>query len=284
MPALIACLALSGLLWYPPFSVTWLDASGLALFYVANFFRDMCSSTSLGHLWSLSVEEQFYMVWPLLLLLLLRKGSLGRLLLVTATLIGAGALSRALMFALFGRSEAPIDLYTFTPTRIDALLLGALASLALFRPAGRRVAQLASRWFVPEFTLLLSLILLVSINCRSHFLYQYGFTAFALACALSILATVHRPDSSLSLRCLTHPVLRWVGKRSYGIYLYHLPLFLFFKKLQILPDVTSLAIINPLRIGITLIVAELSYRYLEQPFLNLKERFYPVQSGSLKSG
>jgi peptidoglycan/LPS O-acetylase OafA/YrhL len=292
-----------------------------ALAYVTNwylvfrqqsYFQIMGRPSPLLHLWSLAVEEQFYLVWPLVLTaglaLLHRRGML--------LLSVAGALGSAIWMAyLYVPGADPSRVYYGTDTHATGLLLGAALALAwtpwatrqveprpevpsplegvarwpadpAWPPAHTRTVGDRSgdtrefwgrhpfrlrRWHRPglgRWELLGAGALIAVAGCLLQldegepFLYRGGFVVLDVAVLGVIVAAVH-PGSRLGTRLLDRQPLRWIGERSYGIYLWHWPIFTLTRPeldlpLAALPDLA-------LRLALTFGAAELSYRFVETP-------------------
>jgi peptidoglycan/LPS O-acetylase OafA/YrhL len=211
-------------------------AVAAALGYVSNwwliaqnssYFAKFSPPSPLGHLWSLAVEEQFYLVWPCLLWIGLRFGrGQGRRVrgfrsLAVATLVLAAA-SAAEMTLLYHPGYDPTRIYDGTDTRAFALLIG--AALAMLWPSRRPAAAAARRCLLDAAGaggLLLIAVLVWRTSEYSAFLYRGGLVLLSVATAVVVAAAVG-PGSWLG-RALGWRPLRWVGVRSYGIYLWHYP-------------------------------------------------------------
>jgi peptidoglycan/LPS O-acetylase OafA/YrhL len=242
-----------------------------ALAYAANwyfvfeqrsYFEAVGRPPALRHLWSLAIEEQFYVLWPLLLAAGLRWLRRPALLCVVA----GGAAASAVWMALLYRPEVdPSRVYFGTDTRATGLLLG--AALALIWPrapaAGRRRAL--TPWLLDGAGLLALAFLgwcALHLNEFDPALYRGGFALVAVATAVLLVAVAH-PAAGLSRSALGASPLRWIGQRSYSIYLWHWPVFV----------VTRPQLDVPLdgwpllagRLTLTVALAELSYRVVETP-------------------
>ncbi len=252
------------------------DAVAAAALYVSNwqlifhhvsYFARFAPPSPLNHLWSLAVEEQFYIVWPFVLLLGLRfvrdRNPLGiRPRLAAATLLAALA-SAVAMAVLYHPSLDPSRAYYGTDTRACELLVG--AALAMVWPSRRLTAAIArgarNALDVLGVAGLLGIALLVwRTNEFSPFLYQGGFVLLAISTALVVAALAHPA-------CRLGPVLgwaplRWVGVRSYGIYLWHFPIIVLTSPSG--PHGTDLPR-DALQVAATFAVAALSWRYVEEP-------------------
>lgn len=266
VPAMIGAVLLAGALW--PFTANepdtgWLHAAAAVLGYYANY--DFWHLGSLAPAWSLAVEGQFYLVWPAVVVLLLaRRWPL----VLVPCVIGLG--SAVLRAALVG--TVPLhDLYVITPTRVDSLMAGALGAMLLGRLP--RPTWLA----VP--ILALFAIGTLTVHDADVWLYRGGFTLVAVLATWLVVLVATAPADTLLARVLSLPWLRWTGTRSYGLYLYHFPLFLVVEPLRVPHDVVNFALVTVLRFALAFLVAGLSYRYLESPFRRYTHR--PMRAGGV---
>jgi peptidoglycan/LPS O-acetylase OafA/YrhL len=252
LPALllmVVVVTLGGRVLLPPEEVRLLRGDGLAaLFYVANwrmilrggdYFAQTASPSPLEHTWSLGIEEQFYLAWPLVMAALLagtvvvgaRRTGLRRLLLLCV--LGA-AVSTGLLAAMY-RSDDPGRAYYGTDTRGTSLLVGAAlaVALALRRPtgAGPGVEPLSSRRARLVLGALAAIAVLGLAGAWTRAsggdaeLYRGGLALVALAVAI-LLAHVVLVPRGWSAWLLSWVPLVLVGRISYGIYLWHWPVFL----------------------------------------------------------
>ncbi|HYR63054.1 MAG TPA: acyltransferase family protein [Actinomycetota bacterium] len=225
------------------------------------------------HLWSLAVEEQFYLVAPLGLLALRNKFSSRRGLLQTAALAVGGACASAVVMAVmaiqhnlpYGADSSRV--YFGTDTHASGLLIGvaAAALLAATRgslwqlPASRRAAKAL------DAAGLASLAIMVWAMLRttefSPGLYRGGFWAFSAVAGVAAVA-VSRPGGRLE-SALGGRSLRWVGSRSYGLYLWHWPVFVFTRPQLDVPFAGTADVV--LRLILVVGLAEASYRLVERP-------------------
>jgi len=244
------------------------------LFFEQSYFVNISRPPLLQHLWSLSVEEQFYVIWPILLVALykVRIGNLAprvKIFFVSAALAIA---STAWMIHLSVTNGFPIPndpsrVYFGTDTHAMGLLVGCAAA-ALWRHE-----KLNAR-LTPDRAAALNAIGLVSlaglayffvfVSELNEFLYRGGFLVLSLLTASLVLVAAH-PGLKFGA-ILGNPVLKWFGDRSYGIYLWHWPIFVLMRSgidIQWAEPIAFAA-----KIAIVLVVADLSYRFVEMPIRN----------------
>ncbi|MGH9045608.1 MAG: acyltransferase family protein [Acidimicrobiales bacterium] len=255
-----------------------------ALFYFANwhfiasgsnYFVQTGPVSPLTHTWSLAVEEQFYVVAPLLVLGLFKAfRRLGPLLLILI----AGALGSALEMALLFRAGTNLSrLYYGTDTRAQSLLVGAALAVGLIVLTQWRNGYLpnAGEWgwsptsktsrvliVMAGFAgLLIDAFFIWRIPYESAFLWQGGFLLAEVGAAGVLLAAVATPRA-LVAKALSVTPLRYVGRISYGVYLWHFPLFLWIDQAH--TGISGYPLFG-MRLAITLSVATVSFFGLEQP-------------------
>jgi peptidoglycan/LPS O-acetylase OafA/YrhL len=248
-----------------------------SIFYVANwrfifehesYFAQFGRPGLLRHLWSLAVEEQFYLIWPPLFLLgvrLRRRRALPGL--VAAAAIG----STALMWALYVPGADTSRIFYGTDTRAAPLLVGVLLAF-VWKPSAMPAWNGERARRVLDAVSLLALGALIYVFAAVHDydekVYRGGFLVLALLAAV-LLATIVHPHSRLG-RQLGRGLPRWIGERSYGIYLWHWPILVFTR-----PGIDvhlSTPVLIPAQAAATVLVAALSYRYVE----------LPIRSGALR--
>ncbi len=201
------------------------------LFYFANWhFSSGASYVNLGsspspflHTWSLAIEEQFYLVWPLLLLGAFKLG-LSRAKLLALTLLAAAG-SAVLMVCLYDPSQDPTAIYYNTATRAQALLVGAALAFAIswWTPAVRRLGS--NLWGALAGVGCTGLVVLsATVTIGGSFTYEGGLTLAALSAA-ALVGGVTLAGSSLAAQLLSLRPIRYIGRISYGLYLWHWPIF-----------------------------------------------------------
>lgn len=304
---LVIAASLAFAVVFLPGEVAGLRGDALASFgYVTNwylifehesYFEAVGRPSLLRHLWSLAVEEQFYLLWPPLLAAGFGMGALfyRRRRLLVAVLAGAAG-SALLMAALYQPEVDPSRVYYGTDTRAAGLLVG--AALAFFWAPGGAPRRALERplealeetgggtyrlfrswrfgwfrrgwgWTAPLLLDALGLAALAGLvwSCLTlgeyqPFLYRGGFALVAVATAVLIAAVVY-PRGHLGARLLSWGPLRWVGLRSYGIYLWHWPVFMASRPHLDVPLDGAPLLLG--RLAVTVVLADLSYRYVETP-------------------
>lgn len=270
----------------PLFHYQWRWPHLTFLFYIGNFFGNydftlyQVASRShpnalvfIGHLWSLCVEEQFYLLWPLGVWAIQDRI---RLLWTAAGFSTLALFLRLLMCLHFAPDLAEQWITRTLPFRMDALLIGAILALLLRGPAADAV-QRACKWlFLSAFAAVLAIFVL-SPAYDSFWLLVPGYTLIALASA-GLIGTTVRPGSS-SFRLFCHRPFRTLGKYSYGFYIFHVLYgwawiqFLVFVSAKTHSMVLGGIIALTLNFLTTFAVSKLSYELFEVRFLRFKNRF-----------
>ena len=231
-----------------------------------SYFARFAPPAPLDHLWSLAVEEQFYLVWPWLLLaglICLRRARKGRpggvaWLALPALVLAVG--SAVAMLALYHPGLDPTRVYEGTDTRAAGVLIG--AALALVWPSRGAAAEGRARtWLdVGGFAgLAVIAVLIWRTGQYSPFLYHGGIIVLSVATA-AVIAAVATPGTRTG-RALGWSPLRWLGVRSYGIYLWHYPVIVLTTAAYATEDLTRAAV----QIAAIIVIAALSWRCIEEP-------------------
>jgi peptidoglycan/LPS O-acetylase OafA/YrhL len=254
-----------------PGEVGRLHGALLASFgYVANwyfafadvpYFEQFGRPSVLQHLWSLAVEEQFYLLWPPIMAVCI--GAFGRRRLLVG--VGAGIVgSTILAWVLWEPFTDPSRIYYGTDTRAVGLLAG--VALAFLWPANRLRPLAAARpRLVLESVGIVALVgllaLMLTLGDLDEMLYKGGFLLVAITTA-AVIAVVAHPSSLLG-KAFGLSVIVWLGVRSYGIYLWHWPVLMLTRPNQDVPfDGAPLVV---LQLVLMLGAAALSYQYVERP-------------------
>jgi peptidoglycan/LPS O-acetylase OafA/YrhL len=247
-----------------------LHEAAAVLFYVANWtwIIDLPLGV-LSHTWSLGSEEQFYLLWPCALLVLLRGGNARRAFAVTLGLAGAGVAWRHALVLAGARLE---HLQRGLDARGDSLLIGCALSLAL--AAGLRVPGRST------FAALLGLCGLTGLLAFSTFresYVNYSVSSLAAIAVSLIIAHIVRAPRSPLTRLLTVAPLVAIGRISYGVYLWHYPVFYLFG-LVTLPGTAATASWQSAVAAwaISFGAAGVSYAIVERPALVLKRTLHPL--------
>lgn len=238
-----------------------------AFFYVTNwqlifsgqsYFEQVGRPPLLTHLWSLAVEEQFYIVWPLVFTWgLVKLSRRARVLLLGAACLA----SAAWMLHLVDPQRDPSRVYYGSDTRAFGILFGATLACALFQnPLAPRLRKLLAHTSLPALLALVGLC--VGLDELTPWLYPGGLLAVDAASVLLIAAVTETPHSGVG-RALSVAPLRALGQRSYSLYLWHWPVFAVTRPGldQALEGVPLLL----MRLGVTFALAEASYRWIERP-------------------
>jgi peptidoglycan/LPS O-acetylase OafA/YrhL len=250
----------------------WGDVLVVAL-YASNWFRVFGSNLGfLGHTWSLTIEEQFYVIWPVLLVLLLTLRVRRRWILFTVIL--GVAISSALRVELWAGPESVRRLYYGLDTRFGSLLLGCLAGLV----AAWNLLPRTERWrttirLASGVSALALSVLLWTADEESRATY-YGLSTIACtAVGVIVLHLLYCP-SKLTRVILENRPLLWVGRLSYSLYLWHVPVFsgMLNSSRMAKLGISGLPLLT-LRFAVAFVVASLSFYLIEQPFLRIKRRF-----------
>ena len=266
---------------YPGFRMSALSA----LFYFSNWWQIASSSnyfvahgpvSPLTHTWSLAVEEQFYLVWPLVVLAVLhgsRTFARGVRNLLGLAAIGTVA-SAVAMAVLYGPTANLTRLYFGTDTHAQSILLGAVVACALTLVQMRRgdtgmaptAAGATARRLLTVFGLVGfagTLALTSTLTGTSPLAYQGGFLLSASAAAAIILGAVCVPGGPIA-RFLSVRPLVWIGTVSYGAYLWHFPVYVALDTPHTGLDGTALL---GARFGATFALAAASYYLVERPVM-----------------
>ena len=263
-----------------------------------SYFNALGDPSPLTHFWSLAIEEQFYLIWPPLLLAMvsvhMSKPNTRRV------VLGLAAVSAVAMMVLYNPATDPSRVYYGTDTRVFSLLLGAwmafipdrdlaparlVRHLGLDRLAGAakhgksksdtaeaattKPSELARFWSSPASIDLMGVVGLVGLAAmvaltNGYTAFQYrGGTLLCSILTLMVIAACVQPQGMVA-RALAAEPLVWIGKRSYSIYLWHYPLLLLMNPVANINDTPWWQYI--LQVLLVVAVAECSYRFIETPF------------------
>jgi peptidoglycan/LPS O-acetylase OafA/YrhL len=273
LPALVLVvlgIAVYAAVFAAPAEVEKIRSDGLAtLGYSANwkfifsgqsYFDQFTQPSPFRHMWSLAIEEQFYLIWPLIVFAVLWFTRSVRALLTTAVAMMIG--SAILMALLYSPGRDPSRVYYGTDTRAQSLLMGAIASVLVYQHGAIR--SLFARRVLKVLALVgagYTLWLWSHMSERSDLLYRGGFLLASLSVVVVIVA-VTQPDRGLLGRALSWYPLRWIGMISYGLYLWHWPIYLTITSTR--TGLTGNALLF-VRLATTVAFAATSYYLLERP-------------------
>ena len=245
-----------------------LAQAAVAATYISNWTRafEIPMPEYLGHTWSLAVEEQFYLLWPIVLTLLLKGIGLRMRLVAVIVLLALGFASWRSWLTLHGASEA--RLFNGTDMRGDALLIGCALGVAMAIPGVRQSAVLQR---VAKLLAAPSLVALIvgGFTMDQHNRAMYGgislFFTLASTCLITALVL---PEQTISHLVFRTPPLVFFGRICYGLYIWHYPIYMILR--------FRLGVVEPVPLGIigvplTFVAAILSWRFIESPFLKTKD-------------
>lgn len=270
---LTPCLLLTTLLFAIVFHqqlVISLQDIAIALTYTANWARAIydIDLNSFNHYWSLAIEEQFYLVWPLVITLLAKWNTTdvakAKLLLVLAILL---AVYRAVMVDTYSASR----IYFALDTHMDGLVIGAALAYYIRALEGGEIVRAVGRlfsWIIVPVAMMGLLGMMVLITWKSPWMGYLGYFFAAVVSAL-VIADLLISNHSLLRPFLSHTGLVQLGKISYGVYLLHYPIFKLIDIYFALEG--SLSILIKISSGI--VAAIISYYLMEVHFLRMKKRF-----------
>lgn len=237
-----------------------------------SYFDRFAGESPFTHLWTLGVEGQFYLVWPAVLFIALVALNRHRSVLKWATFLLA--IASAVEMAVLYQPSNPNRVYYGTDTRAFSLLLGAWLAMVWPRERLRPVLSRRGRQVLDGIglgTLALTLLSFFTANGQAKSTYDGGMF-LASVIGMILLATVVHPGSDMNA-WLTNPVFNWVGKRSYGIYVYQLPVMVFYEHLV---PIGQHPLLNACIQGtLIMVIAELSYRLIERPLAHYDWRTLP---------
>jgi peptidoglycan/LPS O-acetylase OafA/YrhL len=241
------------------------------VFAVLGFYSNFMGPEVMGnlaHVWSLAVEEQFYLVWPVVLLIGLRFGRGVPSVCAVLVILAVIGVRYWMVVHVADRNL----IYTFTGSRMDGIMLGCL--LALVVPNINSASGTNDRkWTIVAWTS--GAILFGALVFAQRDVLQalpLGFFLVAVISGAFILA-VQRLRGGILMSVLCQPIVQWLGRRSYGLYLYHYPIFITLEAWRMPGNAMNFALVAVAKIILALAVTEFAWRAIEQPILQLKHRF-----------
>lgn len=234
------------------------------IFNKVSYFEAAGVPSPFTHCWSLAIETQFYLIYPLILLGISKlaksrgEGRAKRGLLFAGVTLLLALISVILMIVLFDSQQDASRVYYGTDTRAFSLLFGALLAILWdYRMVPRRLSA-SVNMVLGSVSFAVLLVMTIAINGSSNFWYRGGQFVGTILTVL-VIYTVSGRKTWLS-RFLSNPVLKWIGDRSYSIYLWHYPIILLISK-----GIKASWWITLIEIVLSVVLAELSYRFIETP-------------------
>ena len=226
------------------------------IFRKVSYFENAGAPSPFTHCWSLAIETQFYLIYPILLILLSKARNRGKVFVaVTAVL---AMISVVLMGVLYSPDGDPSRVYYGTDTRAFSLLIGALAAIQKEYHI-IKVKLRGKLWAViGSISVLILIGMMMLISSYSSFLYYGGQAIVSLLAAFVVYAVT--VSKSMLNKILGHNALKWIGDRSYSIYLWHYPIIIL-----ISGGKKSAWWIMLIEIVLSVVLAEISYRFIETP-------------------
>lgn len=232
------------------------------IFHNVSYFESFGPPSPIGHMWSLAIEEQFYLVWPLVIIVGLRLApQRGKLIIMCLT----GAVLSALAMALIYQPGVdPSRVYYGTDTRAFGLLIGAALAIAWPSQKLTRTISRESRNILDlsgAFGLFALILMIWRTNEYGQFLYYGGLVLVSILSAIVIAVLAH-PASRLAKIMGCKP-LRWIGVRSYSIYIWHYPVIILTNPTVDTGGFDGFRVL--FQLGVSLLLASLSWKYIEEP-------------------
>jgi len=241
-----------------------------ALFYFTNWAQifSIGQTSSLAHTWSLSIEEQFYFIWPVLLLFLLRKNSRNSLLSWVLLGVFLSVATRILLFLGTNTVSNPDRLAVGWDTRADSLFLGCYVGILVSSKLLPNWKWFAKALKISAMISCVGLLMIGIFHTNAPWMICIGWFLASVFAAI-LIAHFGSASSGLLHRFFENPILVYIGKISYGLYIWHFPILMFMRQHQL--PWQHLMYLPPV-----FLVVLASYYLIEKPFLRLKDRFARV--------
>lgn len=256
------------------YSTNWVE-----IIHGSNYF-DQANPSLFKNFWSLAVEEQFYIIWPpLLLLLLSRRLKNSQLVTIVATI----AVASMVLMGVLAAPDNYTRVYYGTDTHCFGLAMGIIFAFIWNKEKGSLSKEwLSAQPWIPALApvgLIGFILIVMLVPDTAAFTYPFGLVLGSLFSLFLVGAVIIRPDA-LFTRIMELAPLRWIGVRSYGIYLWHWPMLVFGRILvpTALGTVENV-LVDVLFAAISFVASDLSYRFVEEPlrkdgFIKSVEKLY----------
>lgn len=222
----------------------------------------------LSHFWSLAIEEQFYVIWPVAVYYLGRKNLLG-----LCGWVVAVSLSLRMLFFFKGFDAGLF--YIFTPSRLDGLAVGSSIAIMIRDHKMVTVLNFLTVPLLAVCSLLLALIVFVhgSLSFSTPLFSTVGYTVLAIFFGCLIITAFSGGRKNIVKSLTSMRMFRFFGKYSYGLYIYHLPVYVLLAD-YLRSVLSSEVLVSIICLVVSLAIAQLSYNLYEVQFLKLKSRFH----------
>ncbi len=280
---LLGATAMAAATFVPKLELGRLRGDALSgLFDVANWrfitsgqsYFDLFSAPSpLRHLWSLAIEEQFYVAWPVIVMLTLRFARGAHRALGGVCVVGIVASVTAM--GMLYQAGDPSRAYYGTDARVHTILVGALLAIALHRrPLPQRVRRLSS--VIGSLALVGAIGCFAAVSERAWFLYHGGSLLFACL-VVPVIVMSAGSGGGIARVMLSFPALRWIGRISYGIYLWHWPMIVWLTPARLGFDGVMVDVV---RVAAALALATASFYLIERPIRHASFAGFPRRAGA----
>ncbi|MEB6322317.1 acetyltransferase [Staphylococcus xylosus] len=256
-----------------------------AVFYVSNWwyiatdvnYFEQFAFMPLKHLWSLAIEEQFYIIFPIVFILLLLTIKKYRNVTLVFWIISLISLLAMIIISQYQTGHSRV--YFGTDTRLQTMLLGVIFAFVWPPFKLKRNPNYILRTIIDSIgvvAIALLLMLFFKVNDNSNWIYHGGFYLISLLTLFVIISAVH--PSGYFAKILGNPLFIYIGKRSYSLYLWHFPVISFIHSYYV--DGQLPAYVYVIDIILTIVLAEISYRYIETPFRKQGIRAFSISRGN----
>ncbi|MGW7975451.1 acetyltransferase [Staphylococcus xylosus] len=285
MLVLVMVITVASLIFKPAEIVNIKQDAFAAIFYVSNWwyiatdvnYFEHFAFMPLKHLWSLAIEEQFYIIFPIVFILLLLTIKKYRNVTLVLWIISLVSL---LTMIIIGQAQTGHSrVYFGTDTRLQTMLLGVIFAFVWPPFKLKKNPNYILRTIIDSIGIIgiaLLLMLFFKVNENSDWIYNGGFYLISGLTLFVIISAVH--PSGYFAKILGNPLFIYIGKRSYSLYLWHFPVISFIHSYYV--DGQLPAYVYVIDIILTIVLAEMSYRYIETPFRKQGIRAFSISRGN----